>query len=225
MTELKKRWLHHLAAAWVLLAFVACVKTNAADLRSTNYDHKAMTNEKINSPKSSNEIDCFQFKFPITVKYPGGKNATYRNEEALFDGIDNFYRKNPKSEEDYTFVYPLKVKKEDGSIVSIANDNAFEKLLDSCGDDFSEEYEEEGGLEECLTYVYPLTLVYPDGTKKRVASDEAYFKAIDKFYDKNHKSDQDITYAFPISIKYVESGKVVSIANEAALDAAYEKCP
>lgn len=117
---------------------------------------------------------------------------------------------------DYAFVFPIKVKKENGRIITIKN----EKQLDK-------QYKKISTVAE-LNYVFPLTVEFDDGYQEVITDIDTLYALeeydIDEAYDEYEEeyiTDGDFEFVFPISVKK-EDGEIVTVNSEIELDTLYK---
>jgi hypothetical protein len=91
----------------------------------TENDFIENCNDDYNGP---GENDCFSFNFPLTIITDDGNTVTVNSQEELDTALYNSYY--------FDFVYSFDVTLNDGTLLTIGNEEAFIELLDSCfGDD------------------------------------------------------------------------------------------
>lgn len=165
---------------------------------------------------------CYKFVYPITLEIPEqGKKVVQSDEE--FDSIlDKFHESvseeqflNEKEEDikDVEIMFPVRVKKVDGTTVQVKSEEQFAKLYQECypEEEISEEIEHEPTA--FYTVNYPVTLIAPNGKKTVVKSEEEEVKIMDTFLG----DDEDVfnfTYEFPISVTKKDGTKVTLKSEE-----------
>lgn len=78
-------------------------------------------------------LSCFDFVFPINVKFPDGTTAAAADKEALHKIIHDWRKNNPTSKERPALVFPISVKlKSDGSTVTVNSKEDLHSLKKSC---------------------------------------------------------------------------------------------
>tara|TARA_B100000945_G_C20367776_1_gene590510 strand:+ start:246 stop:1061 length:816 start_codon:yes stop_codon:yes gene_type:complete len=90
-----------------------------------------INNEEEMIEVKSSCIDCIAFVFPITFFMPDGSNIIISNPED-WQEIKNWYDENPSVEFDWNLQYPIDIRLEDGTIITVNSLQEIEALKESC---------------------------------------------------------------------------------------------
>jgi hypothetical protein len=78
-------------------------------------------------------LACFEFVFPLNVKFPDGTTATASDKEAFHKLLREWRVKNPAVKERPTLVFPVNVKlKSDGSTKAVNSKEELHSLKKTC---------------------------------------------------------------------------------------------
>ncbi|MEM6376968.1 MAG: hypothetical protein AAF705_02070 [Bacteroidota bacterium] len=161
--------------------------------------------------------DCYELVFPLSVQLPGGDVQVANDEDALYDILDAWEASaDPNTEEYPDFVYPIEVKLEDESIITIANTQEFEDLDDECYDDFD--------YESCFTVNFPVQVEMPDESIISGNSEDELYDLIDAWYDQNPDEEEEPEIVFPISVTLASDGSTVQVNDEETLESLLYSC-
>ncbi|MBI1226967.1 MAG: hypothetical protein GC192_17175 [Bacteroidetes bacterium] len=79
--------------------------------------------------------DCFTFNYPVTIVFPDGSAPVINSDEELWTAVSNFFENNPNDPGEPTFQYPISVTlTEDGSVVTVNNDDELNAIFEGCYD-------------------------------------------------------------------------------------------
>lgn len=123
-------------------------------------------------------------------------NHVFNNDTILYD--------------EYKFVFPIKVVKENGKTITVKNEKQLEKRYKKISEN------------EDLNYVFPLTVEFEDGYQEIVLNIDTLY-ALEEYYEyeEEYIADEDFGFVFPINIT-TEDDEIVTINNEIELDILYE---
>lgn len=79
-----------------------------------------------------NSNSCFQFEFPISVKFPDGTTQAATSKEELKSTIQTWKQNNTNASSRPEIVFPIQVKKADGNVVNLTSREEFRTLRQSC---------------------------------------------------------------------------------------------
>ncbi len=147
----------------------------------------------------------FDFVLPVTVIMPD-KSEIKVEKDADWDLVEKWYVTNKDSTQEPDLKYPVTLKLADGTTKVINNKEEMEKFEDSLFDDYEDDY---------FDFVLPVTVIMPDKAEIKVEKD-ADWDAIFKWYDANPNSTEDITFKYPITVKFPD-GKTQIINSEEEL--------
>ncbi len=157
--------------------------------------------------------ECFSFVYPITVILPDGASAEVNSDDELITAVDNWYDDNPNSNEDPTLSYPVNVLlAEDGSSLTIIDDDQLEDLFEYCEEDEN----------ECFTFNWPLSILFPDGSVLEINSFDEGEDVVDAWYDANPDVNEDVELIFPFDVTLMD-GTVQTINSEDEFDTFIEE--
>lgn len=159
--------------------------------------------------------DCFKFNFPLDLKDDNGNQITVNDDKELKAAFE----KAEKEGNDLDFSYPFSVVLiEDGSTLTINNEEELEDLEDICFEDKDEEEEEE--YEDCFKLNFPINLVDETGTQITVNN----LKELETAYEKAEKAGEDLEFVFPLTVTLVTDGSTLTIDNEDAFERLEDSC-
>jgi len=156
---------------------------------------------------------CFQLVLPVTFIMPDESTITINSDEDWIL-IRNWYEEIPDSEEEPVLQYPVDIIFEDGSLLSINNDDELEGALELCDWD----------RQPCFDLVYPVTYIMPDGTTVTIESeDEQGWMAIRAWYEENPDSEEEPVLQYPVEVVF-EDGNTMTINNDEEWQLAWAEC-
>lgn len=164
---------------------------------------------------------CFEIVFPVTVIYPDKTTKEVATKEAYMTLMRNWKQANPESKTRPTLAFPFEVTLEDGSAVTIENEDGLKTLALSC----RPEGGPKGGIcGNCFTPVFPVTLSFPDGTSKTVASATEFKTQLAAWRAANPNATGHPQIAFPYSAKLKLDSSIVLLKNADDLKALMAAC-
>ena len=89
---------------------------------------------------------CFDFIYPIQLIAPNGQIQKANSSEQVDKAIQQWNRQHPNSIEELTIQFPIKIKFDDGIVISLEEVNALSAAIQYCESD-SLEYDDEDDLE------------------------------------------------------------------------------
>ncbi len=171
-------------------------------------DFQALEEEFIECIDDAEE--CFTLNFPLTVTDGNGNNTDVANENELFDFYDSL-----NDDDEPNFIYPISVTlTEDGSVVTINNDEEFDTLYEDCYD-----FEDCGDFEEsaCFSLQYPIAATSAAGGVAINSDDD-----LEDYFD-NLGDDEDPQFTFPITIVF-DDGTEQMVNNLEELEDEFDAC-
>lgn len=78
---------------------------------------------------------CFDINFPVTLIYPDGSTIAVNSYDEAENTVDEFYEANPDSEADILIQYPITITLADGTVQTIADEEALDAALEACFDE------------------------------------------------------------------------------------------
>lgn len=154
--------------------------------------------------------DCFTLNYPLTVTDGNGNNVEVNNEDELVSfylGLDDTAEPN--------FVYPISVTMvEDGSTVTINNDEEFDEILEDCFDFEDCDFDDF----DCFEIQYPITATSAATGEITINNDDE----LDDYFDQlGDNEEPQIT--FPIVIVFEDNTeKTINTLEE--LEEEYDEC-
>lgn len=171
-------------------------------------------------------IICFEIEYPISIIYPDGTSQDVDSDDDLRNAIATWESANIDTEEEPTLAYPIKIFLEDGSPVTITNEEELEEAFDTCYEDCEEDDEGHDGdefdEEDCFDVTFPITLLIGDD-RRVFNSQEELDNAQDEWEQANPNSEVEVTVEYPITITYSD-GSQETMNSDEELEAAYEAC-
>ena len=114
---------------------------------------RAASTANDSSSTGNDDIECFAINYPIEVIMPGQAPQTVNNDDELDDLVTPWFEdeNNWFSDEFPTFVFPISVTLEDGSVLSIADDEELCDLFYECYGDWEDwdDWDDWDDDEEC----------------------------------------------------------------------------
>lgn len=78
---------------------------------------------------------CFEFIYPISYLMPDGSIITGNSEKEIWQLIKEWYKAHPGEKEKPQLQYPVDIKYENGTIVTINNDEELKNAYMNCDND------------------------------------------------------------------------------------------
>lgn len=167
----------------------------------------------LNELKKSNDITgrstndsiatdlCFEFVYPLNLAYNNGTVVSV----ASMDGIIALLSNETESLYIEGIAFPFQVilaTADTATSITIANEAAFESLIESCGFETYEDYVTTGF---CYEFVYPFSIVNQNGTTVVIDTEAELFDIISS-------SDENDIYEllFPLSVTYEGTTVVIN---------------
>lgn len=205
-----------------MLMFTSCSDdTNlAGENNGTNAEQANVSNlinGRLNNDSDSTDLDmCIQILYPIQLQIPGQSLVSVASDDEFETTIDNYFETNPDAEAYPTVIFPITVKKEDGTEVQVNSEEELCDLFHECwGDDDEDEVDDY--FRDCFEIQFPITFSLDDGGSFIVNS-----------YEDIESAEMDtLIYnaelQFPITIT-LQDGSIQTINDEDALDSVLKDC-
>ncbi|MEM9835906.1 MAG: hypothetical protein AAF828_05360 [Bacteroidota bacterium] len=220
-----------LSVLFLALTISSCNREDALEsisptVQVDNRMENALRGAVSQTDTTDQDIECFNFNFPIQIRLEDGTTQTANDLAELItisEALDS-------SEVDADFVYPFTITLEDGSMLTINDFDAFDEVLERCyweDDDWEDDedddcYGDYDEVEDCFELVYPVTFLLPDSTSTATINSEEELEAFLDGLDE--EALEDIDFVFPITIfSYLDSAEVI-INNYDELDEVLETC-
>ena len=164
------------------------------------------SSEAKTSVKPEEDVLCFQFVYPIVLKYSDESQITVTDYDQLLEII-----LNERSEKYVTGIgFPFEVTmKEDDSLRKITDEDAFSVLIEDCGYDEIDYTYVVNSVSSCFEINYPLDLVINDMVKTFKSQQQAH-----DYFRNNWSSSNTVSISYPFRATMTESGERISIAND-----------
>jgi hypothetical protein len=180
-----------------LIAFTSCEK---ADFPGKDEVKKW---KKDDSKKDDTKKVCFDLVYPISYIMPDGSIATYNEEDAMNNGLKNWYTANSSTTAKPVLAYPVEVTFSDGTTKTIANEPAMIKLKKWC----------DGTKDQCFDIIYPISYTMPNGSLVTYADKDAFEISMKSWYNTNQDATIKPTLVYPIQVK-VKDKTIKTIATK-----------
>ena len=161
---------------------------------------------------------CFELVFPVTVKLPDAKSATYASYEEMKAGFKAWKEANPTVEGRPSFVFPIDVLKADGTMVSLVSELELLALRKECPRKFGKGH---GKGKFCFQLLFPYSITKADGTVAVINSKEDIktLLKVEKGGDRKTKP----ALVFPVTVK-LKDGTTKTVASKEELSALKDTC-
>ena len=160
--------------------------------------------------------DCFTINYPISISTSDGIVYTVNSD----DEVEALYDELPEDAE-ILFNYPIDVTLlEDGTVLTLADDEAVDELFEACfGDAYHCDEDEYDALEECFNLVFPLSVALPNGDIVMVNSEED----IDALYD-TLSEEEDLELVYPLQVELELDNSTVTVNSEEEIEVLLDTC-
>ncbi|HRI02082.1 MAG TPA: hypothetical protein PK006_13610, partial [Saprospiraceae bacterium] len=153
---------------------------------------------------------CFELIYPIEIKDSKAKTKKIDNADELAKAVASDF---------HSFVFPMKLKKDDGTVVTVNNPEELIDALVSCeGFNCPGNGSWNGSLDNiaCYQLIYPVKLLKQDGKIVEVANTDEFNRAI--------LSGDYVGFSYPLNLKNIQDGKNYIANSDAELEALAEAC-
>ncbi len=179
------------------------LKTGLSNLTNPNPSNPDNSGEEDATDDCLNELDCFDFVFPITLNDGNGNMTTVANEQELFA----FFEQLPDTANP-EFQFPLTIELENGTQETISSQQELEQAYENCLNDF-----------ECFTIHFPIQVL--DSSNNEIAVNSlseliTYFESLSE--------DDDPRFVFPITVTLNETNEDLVLNNDEDLDELFNEC-
>ena len=161
----------------------------------------------------TNNESCFEFMYPITFIMPDGSTISGNSKREISIAIKRWYTANPNSTERPTLQYPVEINFK-GRLLTINNDREMLRIKKACN---------EGGR-PCFVFVYPKTYIMPDGLTITGNNKKEIGLAMRRWYAANPGVEERPVLQYPVEIKFVKDGNIVTINNDQQMRRAKASC-
>lgn len=204
---------------FVALLFASCEKDSILSENFTSTDTENFNRRGPQGGPMNGNRDCFELVFPVTVEFPDGTTADAADKEALKDAVKAWKEANPDVEGRPQLVMPFDITLEDGTIVTIEDEETLQAIKEDCRPDGQGGH----GQRKCFTPVFPVTLNFPDGTSAEAADKESFKALLMAWKEANPDATERPSIAMPYDVE-MKDGTVVTIESEEDLIALKEDC-
>lgn len=165
-----------------------------------------------NANQETNKESCFDFVYPITYIMPDGTTITGNSKEEITIAMKRWYNANPGAEERPTLQYPVEINFK-GRILTINNDREMLRIKKACNDE-----------RPCFVFVYPITYILPDGSTITGNNKKEIGIAMKRWYAANPGVEERSVLQYPVEIKFVKDGNIVTINNDQQMQRIKASC-
>jgi hypothetical protein len=168
----------------------------------------------------SDEEDCIELVFPITVELSDGTIQEVEDEDAL----EAIYESITDDEGEPQFQFPITVLFDEVELT--VSEEELDELEESC----SESDEEDGGwfdiLEEeaCFDFVYPVFLTMPNGDVLSIEDGDFIGELVEEWYTEHPDANGEPELHYPLELVFDEIDLAYTANNEEELWGAFEYC-
>jgi hypothetical protein len=170
---------------------------------------------------------CFEFVYPISLKFADGTTKSVASNEAMHAAIKAWKEANPSATQRPSLVFPLEVIAKDGTISSVANEDEFKKLLSTCppqrGKGRGRGHRPGDRGQSCFKLNFPVSVKLPDGTVSAATDREALHKILHTWKQNNPNATTRPELVFPLGVTLAD-GTVKQVASKDELKALKESC-
>ncbi len=169
---------------------------------------------KQDNPEANKEA-CIEMVFPLTYIMPDGSTITGNDGMELRLAMKDWYEAHPDAAKRHALQYPVDVIFK-GRPLTINNETEMIRIKKAC----------EGEKEPCFVFIYPITYILPDGTSITIISedDRENMIAVRLWYRENPGIEEKPALQYPVKIKFVKDGTIVTINNDEEMIIAKKKC-
>jgi hypothetical protein len=202
-------------AAVLMITFTSC----ATDELGTTENFTNDATEKICSETRTGDKGCFEFVYPITIKFADGSTKSVASHDSLKSAIKAWKTVNPDVKERPTVEFPYAVTTSEGTIVTVTTEAEKTALLATCkpkGKDHPGKGN--GNGTPCYTVKFPFSIIKDSATV--VINSAADLAAIAK---NAHRDRHHLNFVFPITIT-LKDGTTKTINSIEELRALKETC-
>jgi len=230
MSTLKKLAKATMILLAVITIFSSCSKDESVtpEPQAQNAEGNFLTLATNNGSATVNNSmeDCFAINYPIGVNIPGEGIVSVNSEEELWEEIMAFFETLDEedfedwNEDDFpTMVFPITVTTEDGTVLSVADDEQLCDLYHECYGDEEGEFDPDVEWEDpCFTFDYPISLSDGNGNIVTV-NDESEWETV---FENGGEYDY-FEIVFPLNV-ILTDGTAQTIEDEEGIEALYEDC-
>lgn len=208
-----------LSAMFILAIFTACNKTSDV----TNVED--LVDESLYSVQDRGGLGrygCYELVFPVQFTLPDGTVVDANSYDDIKAALRTYFEANGGPGKgrrgDFfrkiAFTYPISVVAEDGTVITVNNEQELADLRADCGGGSFGQHGHHGhgqhGL-SCFTINFPISIAFPDGTTQEVADRQAMKTAIRTWKAANPTATERPTIVFPISVTMTADSSTVTV--------------
>lgn len=161
---------------------------------------------------------CLTVIYPVTINFPDGTSTSVDDRNAFKEAIRTWKENNPDATERPSLAYPVEVKLEDGTIMTVNSQEEMAALKEDCRGDHDGHHGE-----RCFELVFPITMTLPDGTTVTGEDKESLKDQVKDWYENNPDADERPAFVYPIEVE-MEDETIVTVNNQEELRALKEAC-
>lgn len=221
----------YFAGVAFVLAMIGLASCDKSSLDVTSEDYFTLgAMDSLHRNGGCGRGSCFEFVYPITIKFADGTTAEVTSNENLRETIRTWKEANPDATDRPTLVFPLDVLASDGTVTTVASETEFKTLLATCKPTGGKGRGGKGrghkpgdGGQSCFKLNFPVTVQLPDSTTATAADAEALHTILHNWKKSNPTSRVRPTLVFPISVTLTD-GTTQTVASKEALAELKESC-
>lgn len=190
--------------------------------------------DKKDFDNNHDERKCFEYVYPLSYLMPDDTTISGDNEEHLNEQLKAWYNANPNADKRHELIFPIDVRLDDGTILSVEHKEDFEAIYKDCKEDehdhdHDNDHDDDNDNDDhhnddCFKYVYPLTYTLPDGTSANANNEEETEMIFQNWHNANPDSQERPTLDFPFDVSFENHDAIITVHNEEELRGIYERC-
>jgi hypothetical protein len=215
-----------------ILAMIGMVSCDKSSLDVTSEDYFTLgAMDSLHHDGQCGRGSCFEFVYPISIKFADGTTAEVTSNENLRETIRTWKESNPSATERPTLVFPVDVLAKDGTLSTVASETEFKALLATCapkggpgkGRGKGRGHKPGDHGQNCFKLNFPVSVTLPDSTVVAAADHDALHTILHNWRKNNPTSTVRPALVFPISVTLTD-GTVKTVATKEELTALKDSC-
>jgi len=155
---------------------------------------------------------CFRLNFPVSIATPNGSEHAVASREEL-KAFFNAYRAEGGEKDELSFVYPIEVTLQDGTVQLVSSEEEIQAIKENCPSK---------GRTSCFTVAFPVTITATDGEIQTLDSKRDWRRLQKSIKRAIENGEATPTINFPIEV-ITEEGSL-NITSQSELDVLKENC-
>jgi len=157
---------------------------------------------------------CFEFMLPVSFNMPDGNVITVETEEdwALIRG---WCQENPGYEDKPELIFPVDILYEDGTTLSINNDEELQEAKMDCKQGFGA---------RCFDFNLPVSFTLPDESIITISEEDDWSLLRAWYIDNPGFEGEKPALIFPVEITMIEDGTVLIVNNQEEMIEIRQNC-